>query len=362
MGVDLPGGWEELPIGALARLVPLDPSSGQNWLRPARIETFIVIRSLAIFLVVALHMHWFSYGGGATSLLFVIAGLTFTTYLARPVVAQGQTRQIWTLLGKIILIGYPVMLLIYGGQLLLGKPAHPSTILFYSNMIPHGPSAPDDGRIVWLWYIHSYFQVFLTIAVMLSIPWGLTLFRRYPFHTTVAAALIAMAGFVLLALWAGAWTSPIVALSPLALSPLGAFVLVCIGAALGFADTNPRRAVVIICAGLWAVVSLALFQSPHITILLVGMAALLLIPSLRLPALVVRGMTIVSGASFFIYLMHNPLAFVARGMLPMTPHPAVLTIGGILISVLLWKAWQPVLRRVLTRKNAMKSSVVTEPV
>lgn len=361
MGVDVPDSWEDLTISELALLVPQDPSRRQNWLRAARIETFIAIRSVAIFLVVALHMHWFGYGGGATDLLFVIAGLAFATYLARPIVAQGQTRQVWTLLGKIILIGYPVMLLIYGSQLLLGKPAHLSTILFYSNMISHDPSAPDDGRVVWLWYIHSYFQVFLAIAVMLSIPWVLALFRRYSFRATVAAMLIAMAGFVLLSLWGGAWTSPIVALSPLPLSPLKAFVLVCIGVALGFADTTPRQVIVISCAGLWAAVSLALFQSPHVTILLVGVAVLLLVPSLRLPALVVRGITIVSGASFFIYLMHNPMAFVAGRVVPITLHPAILTIGSILLSILLWKAWQPVIRWVFAQKDAPQKLAETEP-
>jgi hypothetical protein len=166
---------------------------------------------------------------------------------------------------------------------------------------------------------------------------------------------------MLLSLWAGAWTSPIVALSPLALSPLTASVLICIGMALGFADTTPRQAVVISCVGLWAAVNLALFQSPHVTILLVGMAVLLLVPSLRLPALIVRVITIVSGASFFIYLMHNPLAFVAGRVVPITLHPAILTIGSILLSVLLWKVWQPVIRRVFIEKNATHYPATTEP-
>jgi hypothetical protein len=361
IAVDLPDGWEELSIRELADRLPQIQTSGPSWLRLARIETFIAIRSVAIFLVVALHMHWFGYGGGGTHLLFLIAGLTFATYSARPIIEDGQLRQVWVFLGKIIVIGYPVMLLIFCAQLLLGKPTNLSVILFFGNLIDHGPGAPDDGRVVWLWYIHSYFQAFLFIALLLSVPKLQTIFRRDPFSTTMVAAAVLMAVFALLALWVGALTTPIAALSPMALSPLPALVLVLLGMGLGFADTPLRRNAVIGSVAIWSLLKLAFFQSPHVLTLLIGVMVLAFVPSLRLPALIVRGMTIVSGASFFVYLMHNPLAFVAERAFFITAHPAVMTIGTIAASVLLWRLWQPVVQQVFTRKTLVQDSLGTSP-
>ena len=353
LGIDLRDGWDELSIANLAELLPQGGVPRRNWLRLASVETFIVMRSVAIFLVVALHMHWFGYGGGATDLLFVIAGLTFATYLARPILEHGRTRQAWALLGKILLIGFPVMLAVFGSQILLGKPAHPSTILFFANLIPHGAAAPDDGRIVWLWYIHSYFQVFLFLTLLLTVPRVQSAVRRDPFRAAVVAVIGAAAAFTAVATFFGALDRPIAHLSPLAMSPLHAFILVALGLALALADTSRRRIIVVVCTVAVAAMDIVLFASASVTILVAGMLILMFVPSLRLPALAVHVMTVVSGASFFIYLMHNPLAFVAAGALPMALHPIVLTFGTILISVGLWRLWQPLVRRINLGKGGL---------
>lgn len=361
LGVSLPETWAEMSIRDLAQLIRQDDLGRQTWWRPVQIESFVVIRSVAMFMIVSLHMRWFDYGGGTTHLLFLIAGLTFATYLGPQVVEQGRIGKIWTLLGKILLIGYPVMLLLFAAQIVLHRPSHPSTILFYSNFIEQGITAPKDGRLVWLWYIHCYIQVFLAIALLLGIPNCFAALRKDPFRTSLFTAIVATLGFGVLALAAGAWDVAILAHAPISMSPLLGFALVALGAALGFAQAGWSRLAVLGCAVLWAALSAIVLAASSSLLFLAGVIVLIAIPSLWLPAALARLITIVSGASFFIYLMHSPVAFVFKAAISPDLPSWTLTFGSIFTSVVLWRLCQAVVNRLTKAKTAARNALETEP-
>ncbi len=346
-GYALPDGWEEMAIHALAasNASAERPAALPGGLKWAGIETFIVVRAVVILSVVALHLGWFSLGGGSTAVLFVLAGYVFSKFMGRPLLVEGRIGRLWSLLATIAITSFPVMLAIFLQQKLSGRPSHLSTIFFYSNAIPHYAGVPNDGRVVWLWYIHCYAQTFLLIALMLWIPRVRGHLGRNRFRGT----WMALAGSLLiisLGFWASLGTdTPIRPLSPVSMSPLTSLPLVLLGALMFFAKTSSQKMGFVAITLLLILQRFVFYKDANSELLALGMVLLFFVPTVMLPVRVGRILTVISGASLYIYLMHAPLAYVYTTTLGLGGHPAFLTLGTIAASVVLWKLWQPILVR-----------------
>lgn len=349
-GFDLPVGWEDLAAQDLAKL-----GRGHHrlaWLRPVWMEPFIPVRAAAIFLIVALHLGWFGIGGGATSVLFMVAGLTFAKFMLGPVLASGSAGRIMALILKILITSYPVFILIYFGMRTLDMPAHPSIIGMFANLIPYNSAAPgfaEDGRLVWLWYIHCYLQMFAILALLLSLSAIRQQVAANPFRAALVGWATIAVACVSLAVAAGALHTPLLQVTPATTAPLRPLGYLFLGGALGLARTVPERGLVALATVVSLGLEFLLVEKTNIVTPLAVAAVLLLVRAVPVPAIAARVLAEVSSASLYIYLLHVPMAFVIKKLIAEDLPAWSLTLLTIAAATVAWRLWLPALSTPIVR-------------
>jgi acyl-CoA synthetase (AMP-forming)/AMP-acid ligase II len=296
----LPKGWESMPIRELGSLAepPATATATAPWWRALRmrsVEMSVVLRALAIFLIVGTHIGNFVVPGGA-HVLMAVAGFNFARFRLTDASRDDRLR---SQLRAVLRIVVPTVLWVAGVMLLTDQ--YELRHLFLVNALVH-----DE---LWgnLWFIELLVYILLVMAALVAIPAVDRLERRGPF---ALAAGVLGAGLLIRFDVIGAgipYTMPVL-------------WLFAIGWAASRATHLWQRALVMAVA--IVAVSGYFDAAGRNLVILGGLTLLTLVPSVRVPSVLVAPMGVLASASLYIYLVHwevFPLlvdlwAFVALGL------------------------------------------------
>lgn len=354
-GFALPENWEWMAVAdlALCRAEADAAPEPTGWLqRTRRLDTFIVLRSLAIVTVVAHHTGW-EIGVGASLVLLALAGYTFGRLHLPAILNDGRTGRIWALMAKLLVPLVPASLLIYAMHVQVGNSPHIATLLLYENVSLFFDDMilgvrNDDHHVIWLWFLHAYLQIFLVLGVLLAIPRLRSAMAADPWRGALvffAITELVGAGLVLLLsapLGAGdpMHVSVLLMRSPTTLLPFFA-----LGALFAFSDT-PRRQFLSIAA---ALVHLGIAQMVYANngevAWLLALGLCLFLPFVTLPRILTGVLLILSGNALMIYLSHRAVDFALERVFGSLFPVPVEIVAQLAVGVLLGIALRPILDR-----------------
>jgi acyl-CoA synthetase (AMP-forming)/AMP-acid ligase II len=275
----LPEGWPRMTVAELAAAA--SPPG-----RAARVETNVALRAAAIVLVVASHMTAFWPAGGA-HLLLALAGHSFARFTLHGVAAPRRLARATASIARIAMPASAWIAL----QVLLAGGYSLGAVLLVNNYT--GAQSLDGGRWQY-WFIEALVQILLALAVLFGIPAVRRLEAARPFAFVMAllgAALLFR--FEVLAFGAG---------DNLIFRPHAVAWIFLLGWAVHRA-TSPGRRAAVTAAVLLTVPGF--FDAPaRAAIVSCGILALLWLPAVPVPRILVRPLGIVAAASLAIYLTH----------------------------------------------------------
>ncbi len=350
-GYDLPQNWEFLPISALIQLRAAEPPiSSERWslFKLHRLDTFIVLRCLAILLIV-MHHAGLPIMTGASVMLFAFAGFALGKIQMPAILNDGKTGRIWSMVVKLSIPLAVVSIFLYGQNSLRGIPPHLAMILPIENLasfIDEVVLQRDSSarREVWLWFLHVYLQMFVIIGALLAIPSLFRWLREDHWRSALSFFLASnaiMAGTFALAVGYGPeaqGTRTYWEQFPTTIMPFLA-----IGCVFALADNWPK----IRLAFSLAVLQFCMFSfvyQVHTEPLWIGSLVLaVLIPEVRLPRVMSVILASVSTQALMIYLTHwTTLLILKRFAQPFLPS-AVQIVIALAIGVMVGRAFRPVL-------------------
>ncbi len=352
-GFVLPENWEWMAVSKLA-LHRKDADAGQKqtgWFLPARrLDTFIVMRSIAIALIVAQHEGW-EMVVGASLVLFALAGYTFGRLHLPAILEDGRTGRVWALIAKLLVPLVPASILIFMVHSEIGNSPHPATVLLYENvaqfidLVILGINT-EHRHLVWLWFLHTYLQIFFLLAVLLAIPRVRAALASNPWRGALVfygMAEIIGAGLILLLsgpldLGKIEWISELLQHAPTTLLPVFA-----LGVLFAYADSLQRRIIAILLGiAHFALAQVVYVEMTEITWLL-ALGLCIFVPFVTIPRILAAVLVIVSGHALMIYLSHRAVDFALSQFVPgLLPTPVEIC-AQLAIGVLLGVALRPVL-------------------
>ena len=352
-GFVLPEGWEWLTVAELARCRPGAPKSG-SWLREylhaSRIDTFIVVRCLAIVFVVSLHSDVLLNGGGSV-LLFAMAGFGIGRLQLPAVLRDGKTGRIWALVAKLLIPLVPASIGLFAVHTAIGDDPHIATLLLYENVskfidqvILHRGNA--QHHVVWLWFLHAYLQIFVGLGIVLGVPrihrWvSANIWRSAWAFFLVSEALCAGVLFV----GASATGDKTLASALLSHAPTSVLPFFALGILASAANGLSRKALVIALALMHYGASHFLFEMHEQAWWLIGLILCLVLPYVSLPRIVATVVVVISAQALMIYLTHRPTLFAIRSAAgDVIPTPVAIAIE-LAVGVALGTAMRPLLKR-----------------
>lgn len=347
-GFELPENWEWMPVSdlALCRNDTKAPEDASVWYRPTRLDTFIVLRTVAIALVVALHTGW-GFGLGASLILLSLAGYTFGRLHLPAILEDGRTGRIWALIAKLLVPLVPASLVIFAVHSQIGNSPHPSAVLLYENVsnfvdIVILGVQNDHHHIIWLWFLHAYLQIFFILGVLLGIPKLRVALSADPWRGAVlffGATEIIGTGLILLL--AGPLNQgDIVHVSSLLMrSPTTLLPFFTLGVLFALSDTSHRRFLSILLGAAHLVLAQAVYANNGEVAWLLALMVCTFVPTLTFPRILSSILLIVSSHALMIYLSHRAILFaierVAGQLVPTVLEIALQLAIGVLLGVLL---------------------------
>ncbi len=348
LGLSLPRDWEWLSVAALAALLPTEAPRQQasaSWFATSKIETFLVLRCLAIVSVVAHHTQVYALGG-ASMMLIVLAGFSFGHLQLPAILSDGRTGRIWATLAHLTLILIPVSLAVFFMHKAVGNNPDLSTILPYKNLaraidVYLLGKEPGIYRAPWLWFLHAYLQMFFILAVVLSIGRIRAAFAANPWRATLIFFLIAE----IIAVGLVSWVAAIHGLTPtlLKISPTTLMPILILGILMALARTRLQLGVSLaMVLGHVALQNAGpLADEPIYWVLALGVAVF--VPYVRLPKVLTAGVLMIAAESLAIYLSNKPLIFVFAAGLGISDTGIPMMLLVLVAGVLLGKAARPAL-------------------
>lgn len=276
----LPADWPRLPVRSLEALT----TRPRRW--TAMLETPVLLRALAIVLVVGSHTELFALMGGAHVLLALVGYNVARFALAAPS-ALGRVRALLAGLREVLV---PTVLWIVVVALVSGKYSL-ATALMLNQWV--GSSRWDDD---WqFWFLEVVVWGTAGICALLLLPKVDALERSRPY----LVALGVLAGSLAL-------RYAVTGLEAAKMDSYGlatAFWCLPLGWLVARSRTLPQR---LLTTAIAAGAVLGWFPQglDRDLVVLVGVLALLWVPALPVPRLLVRPVGAVAAASFFIYLTH----------------------------------------------------------
>ena len=306
---DLPSDWHTRPLRELAeRARPR---------RSTRLDTSVVMRAAAIVAIVGTHANLLTIVGGA-HLLLVIAGFNF----ARFQVADGdRSRRLRHGLASVAQVAVPASLWIAGVILVRGF-YHWPTPFFLNGLL-----GSNGWTVDWqFWFLEAIVWSTLGAVALLAVPALDRLERRAPYAVPLALTLVLLAcRFAEVGLTAGVterYSTPAVAW------------LFALGWTAARATTVWQRGLV---AGLGlAGVAGFFMDGGREALIILGIAALTFVPTVRVPRAVVTPVTWLAGASLFIYLTHWQVYPHLED-----DHPFWATTLSLLLGIAVWRLARP---------------------
>ncbi|SFN90772.1 AMP-binding protein [Mycetocola miduiensis] len=302
-----------------------------------RLETPAVLRAIAIVLIVGTHADLFVVKGGA-HLLLAVAGYNLARFQLASV--PGRSRPL-LLMHSAAQLAVPAVLWIGSVALLTGQ-YHLSTTALINNLVP------GDGR--WneqwqFWFLEAVLWTIVGLAVVFAVRAVDRIERRSPFGFAMVAFTIALvARFAI----AGAHPEYVERY----MGPVVVW-LIALGWLIARADTTARRVVVSVMA---VASSVGFFGDPvREAVVVIGVLALIWVPTVRLPRWMVPAVVALAGASMFIYLTHwqvyPPFEQTA---------PWLGTLLSLATGVIVWRVYTRGSRRVATAVRSLRSSAMGE--
>lgn len=292
---DLPSGWPQTPIAELVALA--EPP--RAW---AAVDTSVLLRAAAALTILGTHIGLFTLLGGA-HLLLAVLGFNAARFSLASRTHESARRLTRSAAG----IAIPTVIWVLGTTLLLDAYRWPNLLLV--NWFAGEPRWDSTDQ---LWFIETAVWSLLLLAAVFRVKRVRDWYAERP--TLVVGALLAVAlvpRFVVLPFVDG----PVRGFLPFA------FWLVALGMAAAHARTNRQRIVLSIVA---VAASAGFYGLPgRETYIVLGILALLWLPTVRVPRAVLPVLTPLAGASLYIYLVQwqvfphiaNPLLAFALSLI-----------------------------------------------
>ncbi|HET7194986.1 MAG TPA: AMP-binding protein [Nocardioides sp.] len=315
----LPPAWHTRTIAELAAPAPTAA-------RPCRrrlgrhMDTTVVLRALCILLIVGSHANVLTVVGGA-HLLLAVAGYNFARFQLADVPRAVRIRNGLVAIAQVVV---PSSLYISAVALITGDYDLPTA--FFLN----GLLGSDGWTLDWqFWFLEALVWTSLGAVALTAVPALDRVERRAQFAFPVVLVL----GTVALRF---AWTG--IEAGPTERYTTGV-VLWCF--ALGWAAARSRTAWQRIAVLVMAVLAyVGFFGDLQRELLIVtGIAVLLWVPTLRLPRMLAPVITVLAGASLFVYLTHWQVYPHLE-----TNHPLLALLSSLVVGVAYWWVTRPVLR------------------
>ena len=336
----LPRGWHHRPLGELVRLGhqrqagagTAGESRAARGDRPGRdrsgragapgrrtVETPVLLRAVAVVVICGSHADLFRILGGAHVLL-AVAGFNAARFgLSLPSVAGRWRSTARTLIGLAAPTATVALLA------LLARDRYGWGNVVLANWLVGDVTYGDRNE---LWFVDALAASLVTLAALLSAPPLARAWRRDPWRVAVTVAVLALAPrFAVLHHGEGVLRG---------IMPT-TFWLFAVGAALAHAGTLRRRLLTLVVAVVGAVTFFPDDPVRNATLLL-GVAALALVPEVRVPARWVPVITLLAAASLHVYLIQFQV-------LDAVPTPLAGTVVAIAAGCLLWRLTARPVRR-----------------
>jgi acyl-CoA synthetase (AMP-forming)/AMP-acid ligase II len=315
----LPPGWHTRTIAELAD--PRPTTDRRRWGSGRQLDTTVALRALCILLIVGTHANVFTLVGGA-HLLLAVAGYNFARFQLADVPRAARIRNGLVGVAQIVV---PSSLFIGAVTAVSGQYDAPTAVFL------NGLLGSNAWTLDWqFWFLEGLVWTSVGAIALMAVPALDRTERRRPF-AFAGALVLATVGlrFALTGVEAGS---------------TGRYTLVVVlwCFALGWAaarsrNTRQRIAVLAVAAGAYA----GFFGDWQRELLIVaGIAALLWLPTVRVPRLVAPLVTTLAGASLFIYLTH----WQVYPHLEMN-YPLLALLSSLVVGVAYWWLTRPVLRR-----------------
>lgn len=284
----LPEDWPQRTIDDLARLDgtagPAGAAgAGSRW---ARIDTTISLRAAAIVAIVGTHTDlWVLYGGA--HVLLAVAGVNFARFHLTDENPRERLRRVGRAAGR---VAVPSVLWLAAVALVTGDLPWRSVLLLNDVLGSHRWSEP-----AWhYWFIEVVLLLAVGAGLLTSVPRVMALERRHRFRLAAGLAAVALAP----RFWA-TWSSydgdVIHSSTFVAWLFLG-------GWAAAVARTTPQRVVAtgLLVAGAWGLTG----DTSRDLVIVAGVLALVWLPTVPWPRVLVGLTGTLASASLYIYLTH----------------------------------------------------------
>lgn len=307
----LPEGWPDMTVARLqARAAP---PRGRP--RPfARVEMGVALRAAAILLVLASHMTDLFPAGGA-HLLLAMAGYNFARFTLTNTDAPDRLRRA---LGTVARIAVPSSLWITAVVMLAGGYSLGTVLLV--NDYTGSPELGGDGR--WhYWFIEALVQILLVLAIVFCVPAVRRAERRRPFWF----ALALLAGALVFRFDVITLGDP----TRYIFRPHTVVWLFLLGWVACRATTTAQRLAV--SALVLACVPGFFGETPREMVIAGGLLLLLWVRTVPVPRFTAGAISLIAGASLYIYLTHWQVWPNLPGGWPVPAAMAACVVTGIAV-------------------------------
>jgi peptidoglycan/LPS O-acetylase OafA/YrhL len=307
------------------------------------IDTSMLVRAIAIFVVVAGHFGLIAYSGGATSALFLVSGVLLGGLQLPAAAARQSARPVFDLARRLVLPVLAFSLLMLAARLVAGKPWHWGLLTMTTNLLDYAaiPNRQHAEYHFYLWYIHCTLQLLLLTGFAIAIAGRFSQWRFDSFRLSLGLfGVAALLRFPITALFVPDYLAVSQAeLTMVHYLPTTHWATLLLGMVIATADTHQRKLITVLVVIGYAGLTALVFSSVAWAFL--GGFGLLLLASQRL--LIPRPLAwlafTLSGASLFIYLTHFHWAALLR-KLGMAGSPLLSVLVALVGGVIIWAVWQ----------------------
>ncbi len=366
-GILLPEDWQWVSIADLALLNRSTATSNVTrnpFFSTSTIETMILFRALAIVGIVIAH-NGFQLGIGSTVALFALAGFSFAQLQLPTVLKDDHVGRVVALLGRIYVPLVLFFLLHAVANTLRGEDVHVTSQLLHRNFAPilnhvfpdHWNKLPE---ISWVWFLHTYIQIFALIGFMLAFPWSRERLRDNTWSALLVVSLVSLCASILavsgIAVFTGDFREIAIKLQTV---PTTIFPFLAIGALAVYSKTPMQRVVTLALGVLYFGICKAFFPFLGNVSWIIVLVVCMILPHIVLPRLLTRVIVPIAAFSLMIYLTHIPVMHLLRVFLGTTPAAITVIVPlQILIGIGFGLAMRPVLRALgVDRLSTMKVSL-----
>lgn len=352
LGIKLPDEWQWLPISELAGYYTPKSSAKlapSTVFESSRIETFVLIRCLAIVEIVAFHTG-FQLTGGMSIVLFALAGYSFSRLQLPAIIRDDHAGRVWALLGRLLIPLVPVTLIYLSFtadfRFEFDVKADASVLFFYRNLdafIDIVLLQQDHPYIkfFWLWFLHVYLQMFFLIGILLCIPEIRRQLKADPWRSlaifSAASEVIGIIAVFAATLYHGDFREVATLLHT---SPFAIFPFLAIGALVAAAKTRKRQMIsfgfVLFQFGLANLLYIEHSEFWWVSALLVCT----MFPYVTLPRMVSKIVATIAASSLMIYLLHTAVGGVFSAFAGDTEAVRIVSIviqilSGVILSLMM---------------------------